>query len=129
MTANLPVWRADMPEPERYNIDVGGDIQASDVWYVRLVNDQNGSTVSVNVYATVTEVHGEGSGEFEYGVDALLEWDDPAEGYEDIEYDTSHPLAYDTSEEAFEAARHEAIRWIRMADEFIQWDGHQRITP
>lgn len=131
------IWHSAKAEPNRYSNDVGGDNQLSDVWFVRLFNLDNYSTVDISVY--VAGFPGDGTGEFEQaGIEVCLEWsewldaDHESEGYADISYEPGNALAYPADDESihdlFEReCKNIAMGYIRNAERDIWWDGHSAI--
>lgn len=135
----LPVWRSDRDKPEQYSSSVGGDNQLSDVWFVRLVNDQNHSTVDVNVYmAGFPDSSVTGDGFEESGIEIAIEWqewEDPDhlnEGtFADISYESGSPYAYHPTEweDTFNTeAKRVAQTYIDNAARDIWWDGQSPIS-
>lgn len=133
------LWQADKPEPERYSSDVGGDNQVSDVWFVRLVNSVNRSTVSINVYVAGFPDQGNDGKFDETGIEICIEWDEwldferTKEGYQELTFEPGSALSYPADDESvrdlFEhSCKRIAREYIRNAKRDIWWDGRSQVN-
>lgn len=135
-------WKSNRSKPERYSNNCGGDNQVSDIWFIRLHNQENYSTVDVNVYVVGYPDPSEDGTFEEYGIEACFEWSEwedaerEVEGYQDVTYEHPDALAYTIDDywhpsvnQIFETV---ALGWVKNylhnAERDIWWDGHSTVN-